>query len=114
MENSNELKKLDFTDKDISLIMEAVELLTKSKSFTPDFLFKSISDTFSTGLPEEIKLKIDKEMANQKNKMKRDNEEAKEDLALLKAKLVLFKRFLHQNKLMNEVNDILNNPSEQA
>lgn len=114
MENTNELKNLDFTDKDISLLMDAVELLTKSKSFAPDFLFKQIADSFSTGLPDQLKEKLNREVTNQKEKLQRENEEAKEDLALLKGKLVLFKRFLHQNKLMNEVNSIINNPSNQA
>lgn len=113
MENSNEQKQPILTEKDFSLIFDGLEMLSQKRNI-PDFIFSGIKDSFSSKIPDLFKDKVEKQVNEFKEKYKREQEEIHEEVILLKGKLIAYKRSLHVNNLMKDVDDILNKPSDQA
>ncbi len=100
MEN---IKGLNLTEKDFKMLVDGLDALPHAGR-TGEVLFDLMSETVLKGImPEEAKRKIDQ----QKKKMEHDKEMLTEDAKILQGKLLMLKRYLMENKLMEEVNGAL-------
>ena len=100
----NNLKSINLTENDFDMMVKGLDALPNKDAageMMGDLLFGMLSkgaDDIGTA-----KLEIDK----QKAKAKRDRDMLTEDVRVLQGKLILLKRYLLENDLMDKVTEML-------
>lgn len=97
------IKNLNLTDKDFKMLVDGLDALPHAGR-TGELLMDLMSETMLKGhISEEAQRKMDA----QKRKMEHEKEMLTEDAKILQGKLLMLKRYLTENKLMNEINETL-------
>jgi len=101
--NIEELKNVNLTEKDFDLMVEALDYLPNAKIATDliGMLITSVIDD------PEAKTKMQAEREQKRKKTEYEKKLLTEEVRLLQGKLIAVKRFMRENRLMKEVNDLL-------
>lgn len=100
MEN---IKNLNLTEKDFKMLVDGLDALPNAGR-SGELLFDIMSETILKGhIGEDVKRKLDQ----QKKKIEHEKEMLTEDAKILQGKLLMLKRYLMENKLMEEVTSTL-------
>jgi hypothetical protein len=102
MKNLNELQ---LTQNDFQLLNDGLEMLPE-KGLTGE-MFSDLLGAMMLKDNEEAKQKHETEMEFRRKKREREAEIMKEEIRILQGKLLQFKRYLKENELLSEANNIL-------
>lgn len=103
MNTTESIKNLNLTEKDFKMLVDGLDALPHTGR-TGEVLMDIMTSTILSGkIGEEAKRKMDQE--RQKEAAKK--EMLIEDAKILQGKLLMLKRYLTENALMNDVNDAL-------
>lgn len=98
-----DIKNLNLTDKDFKMLVDGLDALPHTGR-SAEMLFDILTSTVLDGkIPDEAKRK----MENDRRKAASEKEMLIEEAKILQGKLLMLKRYLNENKLMKEVNDVL-------
>lgn len=102
-----ELKDIKFTKEEFDLLIKGVEGLPNQDTAS-DLMTGLIECMITDKIPPELQAKREREKIIKEQARKRDKEVLKENCWILQAKLVQLRRYLEQNKLLAEAQDIIN------
>lgn len=102
MEN---LKNLNLTERDFEILVEALEFLP-NKGDAGEIVGDLLTGLFLDAKDEKMQT-FKKEMELKKIEAKKNKESVKEDVQILAGKLLMFKRFLKSEGLLEKTNEIL-------
>lgn len=103
--NIEELKNVNLTEKDFDLMVEALDNLPNANAAGD--LFGLLLTSLVTHDDPEAKIKIQAERERTKKEAEYQKKILTEEVRLLQGKLIAVKRFMRENRLMKEVNDLL-------
>ena len=99
------------SEADLTLMTETLEKVAKVYAATmPEFLMSSLLD----GMPSEIKQKAEMDIKKSINKTNIEHQNKLEDVRLLQGKLIMIKRALKENDIMNDIHTALSNNSKEG
>jgi hypothetical protein len=105
MNTTDNIKNLNLTDKDFKMLVDGLDALPHAGR-TGEMLMDIMTSTVLAGkIGEEAKKKMDAERRKEDIK----KEMLIEDAKILQGKLLMLKRYLTENRLMNDVDDVLKN-----
>jgi hypothetical protein len=102
-----ELKDIKFTKEEFDLLIKGVEGLPDQDT-AGDLMTGLIECMLTDKIPPELMAKREREKAMKEKAKKMEKETLKENCWILQAKLVQLRRYLEQNKLLAEAQDIIN------
>lgn len=102
------LKHLNLTDKDFEMIVQGLEQLPH-KNDTAEIMGELLISAFAKDDAHADKMKSERE--NRMRKMQDDKKQIIEDVRILQGKLLMLKRYLLENNLLSQANDIINHIS---
>lgn len=101
------IKTINLTEKDFQLMVDGLDALPNRDAageMMGDLMFGLLSKGDDTSGMSDAKREID----NQKAKRKRERELLTEDVRILQGKLLMLKRYLIENNLMEQAAELLN------
>jgi glycerol-3-phosphate dehydrogenase len=99
--NSDDIKNLDISEKEFSLIIEALREYPDSK-LQKESISNLLSSLFFVRTPEQAKEATRKETIRVDQK-RRELEPLRDDITILSSKLIMLKRILIENNLMSQI-----------
>lgn len=105
MENT-ELKNLQLETKDFDLLIQGLENLP-NKDMAGEMMVDMLSMAFAGKDEDFDKNKLAREREERKRESAKAKEALVEDIKILQSKLILLKRYLVQNNLLKDVENIL-------
>lgn len=103
MENS--LKNLNLTDNDFKMLIDGLDALPQ-RGQIGELMVDLLASTMIKN--PESRIKIERELELKKKKQESAKEILIEDAKILQGKLLMLKRYLAENKMLAEVNEVLN------
>lgn len=101
-----ELKDIKFTKEEFDLLIKGIEGLP-SQDTAGDLMTGLLECMLTDKISPEVQAKREREKAIKEQAKKREKEALKENCWILQAKLVQLRRYLEQNKLLAEAQDII-------
>lgn len=102
-----ELKDIKFTKEEFDLLIKGIEGLPNHDT-AGDLMTGLLECMISEKISPEAQAKRDREKSIKEQTKKREKEALKENCWILQAKLIQLRRYLEQNKLLAEAQDIIN------
>ena len=103
--NTENIKNLNLTEKDFKMLVDGLDALPHTGR-TGELLMDIMSATILSGkIGDETKKKMDAEKRKEQTK----KEMLIEDAKILQGKLLMLKRYLTENRLLNDVDEVLKN-----
>lgn len=99
------LEELNLTERDFNILIDGLEHLP-SKDAASDLMFDLLTMSLMKD-DEEGKAKMKAEKSESDRKKKFEKELLLEDIKILQGKLTLFKRYLQENNLLKQANQII-------
>ena len=103
MENS--IKNLNLSDNDFKMLIDGLDALPQ-RGQIGELMVDLLASTMIKN--PESKIKIERELELKKKKHEAEKEILIEDAKILQGKLLMLKRYLAENKMLAEVNEVLN------
>lgn len=102
-----ELKDIKFTKEDFDMLIKGLEALPTSGQ-VGELMGDLMESIVMDKAPDAIKREFQAKKARKEKEKERQTAQIKEDCWILQAKLVQLRRYLEQNKLIAEAQDIIN------
>lgn len=106
--NLEQIKHLNLTEKDFQLIVEGLDSLPE-KGVSGDLMMGLIGVMITKDDPES-QAKLKKQTDEREAKRKRERDAMIDDIKILQGKLLMLKRYLQENKLLQDAYEILSLP----
>ena len=102
-----ELKDIKLTKEDFDMLIKGIEALP-SQGQAGELITDLMESMLSDKIPEEARMERERTKARRAKDKEREKEELKENCWILQAKLIQLRRYMEQNKLIAEAQDIIN------
>jgi len=102
-----DLKDIKFTKEDFDMLIKGLEALPHQGQ-AGEFMADLMETMVLERAPEEFKRERAQQKARKEQEKEKQVEQMKEDCWILQAKLVQLRRYMEQNKLIAEAQDIIN------
>jgi len=102
--NITEVKNLELTDADFSLIIKGLDNLTSNEESMKREVAMSVMESM---MPDGMKERFKADMQKRITKDKLEKETMAEDIKILQGKLLMFKRWLASEGALKQTNEIL-------
>jgi hypothetical protein len=102
-----ELKDIKFTKEEFSMLIKGLDALPNAGS-TGELMGELIDFMVSDNIPPEVKMMKERKKVEAKRKREMETQQLKEDCTILQSKLIHLRRFMEQNDMIAEAQDIIN------
>ena len=101
-----ELRDIKFTREEFSLIIKGLDALPLQGQ-TGELMGELLDSMLTDKIPAEIKRESDRKKAEMKRKKNVETQQLKEDCTILQSKLIQLRRFMEQNDMIVEAQNII-------
>ena len=105
-----ELKEIKFTKEEFDMLIKGIECLPHQDR-AEDLMSSLLDSVFDGKLSDDMKAKRDADKARKSQKKEMEKENLKENCWILQSKLIQLRRFMEQNNILMEAQDIINGNS---
>jgi hypothetical protein len=103
-----ELKDIKFTKDEFDMLIKGIEVLPNQDAAS-DIMSGLLDCILSDKISNEARAKMEMEKARKEKKKQIENEILKENCCILQSKLIQLRRFMEQNDLLVQAQEIINN-----
>ena len=101
-----ELKDIKFTRDEFQMLIKGLDALP-SQGQSGELMGDLVEMMLLDKVPNEIKMERERKKAQEKRKKESEIEQLKEDCTILQSKLIQLRRYMEQNDMIAEAQDII-------